>query len=409
LLQRYAPALYARSGRSAISLGAQWPASIEQGASLEELRRVLTAPKLAQIKKLPEQISEQGLGFTWNAIAERLPTIDRSTAQSLRYLLHSDFVRGYLSEYDLRILTRLPYGWRDLGVQPTGGYFDYEWLEACLGSVLPLLLDLSSDSMLQLRGQPGFLEFQDRYGRMCEGCSSLSVLKRAFNQAIQALQKLRTNLKALIIPGAGSVGSNFVGEGSALTGYLLDEVSRRACDYLGVPVAEREARLPTSTRVYLEDLDSFQEIRKVAAETVAGSLIRSRIELSEDVVQTDIEEILQVAFHKQDWGGEVNDLYTANVRFHGRQMATAFLLKGNGLKARTMEIAHCGKNGDQLQRLVTSPAELFVVQYIGPISEAVISDMDGKIRAIRASGNRAWFCIIDGQETARLLRAYGKI
>jgi hypothetical protein len=150
-------------------------------------------------------------------------------------------------------------------------------------------------------------------------------------------------------------------------------------------------------------------MKKVPAEVVAGHLTRGRIELSEDAVQTAIEEILDVPFHKQDWGGEVNDLYTANVRFRGRQTPTAFMLKGSGLKARTMEIADCGKNGDQLQRLVTSPAELFVVQYVGPIAEAVISDMDGKIRAIRAEGKSAWFCIIDGQETARLLRAYRKI
>lgn len=103
------------------------------------------------------------------------------------------------------------------------------------------------------------------------------------------------------------------------------------------------------------------------------------------------------------------DLYTANLRIGGRQVPTAFMLKGNGLKARTMEIGDCGKNGDQLQRLVTSPAELFIVQYIGPISEAVVADMAGKIRALRFEGKPASFCIVDGQETARLLKAYGKL
>lgn len=79
-------------------------------------------------------------------------------------------------------------------------------------------------------------------------------------------------------------------------------------------------------------------------------------------------------------GGEQNDLYTANLVVGRVRRQSAFLLKGNGLKNATMEIRHCGANGDQLLRLCASPAELFVVQFVGTISEAVIADLDGKIR-----------------------------
>jgi hypothetical protein len=242
LLQRYAAALYARSGRTAISIRDRWPVRIEEAPTLEELRKVLNPRNLAQVTSLPAQISDEGLGFTWNAIVERLPAMDRSTAQSLRYVLHADFVRGYLVEYDLRVLTGLPYGWRDLGVQSVGGYFDYEWLEASLRplGLLPLLLDLSADALLQLRGEPGFTEFQDRYARMCEAVGSLPQLRRAFVHGAQGLNRSTADLKMLITSGASSVGLNFVGEGSAVAGYLLDELSRRAGAYLDAPNAERE-------------------------------------------------------------------------------------------------------------------------------------------------------------------------
>ena len=52
---------------------------------------------------------------------------------------------------------------------------------------------------------------------------------------------------------------------------------------------------------------------------------------------------------------------------------------------------------------------IFVVQFVGNISESVIKDIQGKVEHIRSAGREAWFCIIDGQDTARLLRAYGKI
>ena len=122
-----------------------------------------------------------------------------------------------------------------------------------------------------------------------------------------------------------------------------------------------------------------------------------------------LEQILDVALHKKDWGGEINDLYTANLVVSGARTETAFLLKGNGLRRRVMEIGDCGSNGDQLLRLADSPARLFVVQFVGNISESVIRDIDGKIRALRAAGKDAWYCIMDGQDTARLLRAYGKL
>jgi hypothetical protein len=73
-----------------------------------------------------------------------------------------------------------------------------------------------------------------------------------------------------------------------------------------------------------------------------------------------------------------------------------------------MEICNCGKNGDQIVRLFESPAQLFIVQFVGEVSEAVIKDVEGKVNERRGKGQDACFCIINGQDTARLFRAYGK-
>jgi len=166
--------------------------------------------------------------------------------------------------------------------------------------------------------------------------------------------------------------------------------------------------LPLDARLFVEDIDSFRKVRDVNPAAVLDILRNGYIDRSEDSVQMALERILSVPVHKADWGGEQNDLYTANVLVGGTRHETAFLLKGNGLSARRMEIKHCGRNGDQLLRLCQSPARLFVVQFVGTISEAVISDIDGKVRQARAEGKEAWYCIMDGQDTARVLRAYGE-
>jgi len=171
----------------------------------------------------------------------------------------------------------------------------------------------------------------------------------------------------------------------------------------------RYGDLPASERLFVEDIDSFAKVRDVNPALTAPLLKKGRIDLSEDFVQQAIERILSVPFHRRDWGGETNDLYTANIVLNGRRRATAFLLKGNGLRTGEMKIRDCGKNGDQVVRLFQSPAELFVLQFVGPISDQLIEDVRGKTLLRRAQGANANFVIIDGQDTARLLMAYGQL
>jgi len=168
----------------------------------------------------------------------------------------------------------------------------------------------------------------------------------------------------------------------------------------------RYTDLPLQTRLYIEDIDSFKKAKDVNPAIVKSFLKNGYLNLSEDAVQMGLEQVLEVSFHKKDWGGEENDLYTANVVVQSRRVASAFLLKGNGLKNHVMEISNCGHNGDQLVRLVQSPAQLFFVQFIGEVSENVIKDIEGKVEVLRAKGKDARYCILNGQDTARILYAY---
>lgn len=170
----------------------------------------------------------------------------------------------------------------------------------------------------------------------------------------------------------------------------------------------RYTDLPVTSRLYVEDVDTFAKVRDVNPDAVSSLLKPGGFfDFSEDFVQVGLEKILSEPFHKKDWGGEYNDLYTSNVVVNGARRATAFMLKGNGLQTQSLEIRHCGKNGDQLLRLFESPADLFVVQYVGNVSEAVIKDVAGKVDQLKARGKQVAYCIVNGLDTARLFRAYG--
>ncbi len=170
----------------------------------------------------------------------------------------------------------------------------------------------------------------------------------------------------------------------------------------------RYTDLPVKDCLFVEDIDSFRKVRDINPAVVAPLLQEGGyLDVPEDFVQRGLETILSEAFHKRDWGGELNDLYSTNLLVNGARVATAFLLKGNGLKKREMQLSDCGKNGDQVQRLFESPAKLFVIQFVGRVSEAVTKDAAKNVELLRGQGKEAWYCIINGQDTARILIAYG--
>lgn len=106
---------------------------------------------------------------------------------------------------------------------------------------------------------------------------------------------------------------------------------------------------------------------------------------------------------KKDWGGEANDHFSANVSVGGRSRTAAFLLKGpTAFRAMTLDM--CGKRADQIYRLAASGAEVSVVQHAHLIGEAVRATL----RALTVyPGRPRKHCLIDGQATYRILRAYG--
>ena len=77
---------------------------------------------------------------------------------------------------------------------------------------------------------------------------------------------------------------------------------------------------------------------------------------------------------------------------------------------KKLTIAKCGKRGDQLLRLLREPARLYVVQHVGEIDTNVIELLGTlAIQKSQQSMEGLYYCIMDGVDTARVLKAYGKL
>jgi len=67
----------------------------------------------------------------------------------------------------------------------------------------------------------------------------------------------------------------------------------------------RYTDLPIKTRLYVEDIDSFRKVRDVNPAAMAHLLSAGGyLDQPEDFIQMALEQILNVPFHKKDWGAK---------------------------------------------------------------------------------------------------------
>jgi len=178
---------------------------------------------------------------------------------------------------------------------------------------------------------------------------------------------------------------------------LPTKVSPRASSAgpLRIVIQGRKVRIKEITA---DDIDQFAAVRRITTAPVQR--------ISENAFKNGVQKIIREKGKFQDWGGEPNDLFTTRVRIKGKRMATAFAFKGPGTSG-ILTPAKLGKNGDQIQRLFLSPADIFIVQYHGQIGQAVVEQMKAfaTINSVRED-KQVWYGIIDGEDTNRLMAAY---
>jgi hypothetical protein len=151
---------------------------------------------------------------------------------------------------------------------------------------------------------------------------------------------------------------------------------------------------------YIEDVDEFSAIEPVSYDIDWSPMQR----ISEAAFKRCITKLLADTPSK-DWGGERSDHFCAHLHLKGKRTTAAFVLKGPA-RFRPMTPAHLGKNGDQIYRLDSEPADLLILQHCHEIQPPVRATL--RAFAVQPSKPRR-FMIIDGRDSFRLLTAYGLV
>lgn len=184
----------------------------------------------------------------------------------------------------------------------------------------------------------------------------------------------------------------------------------KSIPYVFANIIEPNSQLPnfggiwlSGLQVHIDQIDTFGEVKKVRQRR-DKALLEPLRRIPEAQIKGVLAEIINEPTVPKDWGGESSDLFSSHVMLDGQRIATAFLLKGPA-KFGPMTAANLGKNGDQIDRLFSEPADLLVLQHCHEVTPPV----RGQMRAYsQQMGNPRRFCIIDGYDTLRILQAYNK-
>ena len=156
--------------------------------------------------------------------------------------------------------------------------------------------------------------------------------------------------------------------------------------------------------IHVTQIEQFKEIATIFKTEKSAPLLSILKGIPEVEIKRAIAEIIHEDAVPKDWGGEKSDLFSCNLTVEGKHMPSAFLLKGPA-KFSEMKMAHLGKNGDQIDRLFSEPADLLVLQHCHRVSTPVRSTMRAFASRIH---DLRYFSIMDGYDTLRLLKAYRK-
>jgi hypothetical protein len=160
---------------------------------------------------------------------------------------------------------------------------------------------------------------------------------------------------------------------------------------------------PRADSLSVDDVKEFQKVKSV--KDVPAEL--SPVRLPEAIIKKGIVKLLGEQLDPKDWGGELNDVFTTRMTVKGKRKRAAFALKGPAKKGALVP-KMMGSNGDQVQRLFASPAQVFFVQYEGEIKESIVDLMARLAIAKAVTEGQVYYGTIDLTDTYRLRLAYPK-
>lgn len=168
-----------------------------------------------------------------------------------------------------------------------------------------------------------------------------------------------------------------------------------------VTISGRQKEPGRAIEVTIDNIDQFARVRKT--KTNSPSLPP----LPERRFKRGLLRLFGEAGKFPDSGIERDDLITNKLTMGGKRHTAAFALKGPGMKAKIMAPAKWGKRGNQIQRLVSAPADVFILQAEKQFDEDSLEQLQNLVAHKAGQQHRTlYYGYIDRGDSLRLRHAY---
>lgn len=166
---------------------------------------------------------------------------------------------------------------------------------------------------------------------------------------------------------------------------------------------------PESLSIDIQHIDSFEKARGVNHRDIDKYVNNGFFDKEEEVIIHAFAEIIGESYVPNHWPGENEDLYTSRILLNGQRVQASFAFNGPGkVPAKETRLSDLGARGNQLLKMMRiTSSKLYVLQSVKYVSQDIIDTFETAIRDRRHNGHHCYYCIIDGQDTATVLYAYG--
>lgn len=258
--------------------------------------------------------------------------------------------------------------------------------------------ELFADNLNKMRDQQEIFHFESDKGTLGPGrLIGLDIKERIVHIQLLGESEVRKYSFSQISDFGHAKYNNPTNMGELLMGAYWEAKSTRR--YLERIVANSYACLAP------EEIDSFARIEEISPSDVSDLI---PLELPESEIKSHLCKILGNPFIPKDWGGEASDIF-CTIKFRRKTVPAAFVLKGKAYAHKPLRIADLGKNGDQLVRMFSLQAKIFVVQSNGPVDGTVYNHIQCQVAEKLMTAQPVYYLVLDGVQTARLLRAYNML
>jgi nucleoside phosphorylase len=175
-------ALTPRASNVGAEIADQWERGPDENLFLRGAFKGASSQSVERIRRIPSALVNAGIGATWPAIAESVGNQASVDPRLMRAVLQHTYFSVYIGEFDLALVTGLPFALVGFGFPKQTLQYDYEGLGSALR---PLRLwshvrRSSARDLIRLRETAGYFRFRDVFHTAAGTCKDPNQIMKLY-------------------------------------------------------------------------------------------------------------------------------------------------------------------------------------------------------------------------------------